>query len=75
MPVESLAPNGHLQLVKRILGHVIRIELVNLPHGGVDVRLVRFAEEEEFDAGEGLEAGDAEEGGLEDFDAGAFGGG
>lgn len=75
MPIKRLAPDGHLQLVKRVLHHIIGVELVNLPHDQIHVRLMRFREEQELGAAEGLEAGESEEGRLEHFQPRALQGG
>ena len=75
MSIKSLAPYGHFQLIKWIFGYVIGIELVDFPYGNIDVRLMRFAEKQELCASEGLETGEAEERGFEDFDTSALGGG
>lgn len=72
MPIESLTPNRHFQLVKRILRHIIGIKLVDLPHSNIHIRLMWFAEKQKLYTGEGLEAGKAEERRFEDFDAGAL---
>ena len=73
MPLKCLTPYRHLRLIKRILHHVIGIQLVDAPHNDLDVRLLRLRKQEEFRAREGLEAGQAEEGALEDFEAGEGG--
>ena len=69
MSVKSFTPNWHLQLIERILGHIIRIQFVHLPHDNIDIRLMWFREQEKLGARKCLEAGKAKVGGFEDFDA------
>ena len=57
-------PNGHIRMPERILGHVVRVEFIDLAHDDVHVWLMRLSEKEEFDAGNGLEASHAEQGRL-----------
>ena len=44
MSIKRLAPNRHLQLIERILRHIIRIQFVQLPYHYIDVWLVWFRE-------------------------------
>ena len=75
MPLKSLTPHRHLRLIKRILHHVVRIQLVDPPHDNLHIGLARFREQQELRARERLEARQAEEGSFEDFDARALLGG
>ena len=68
MPIEALAPDGHLGLIEGVLHHVIGVQLVDPPHDDLDVGLLGLGEEEELGPRECLETGQAEEGRLEDFE-------
>ncbi|MCJ1240400.1 hypothetical protein MMC14_008402 [Varicellaria rhodocarpa] len=74
MPIEALAPDRHLDLIEGVLHHVIGVQLVDPPHDDLDVRLLRLGEQEELGPRERLEAGQAEEGRLEDFETREGGG-
>ena len=69
MPIKSLTPDRHLQLIKRILHHKVRIKLIDLPDDGLDARHERVREQQELRPRERLEAGEAEFVGFEDFEA------
>lgn len=56
MPVKCLASDGHLNLVKRVLHDIVRIELVNPAEDDIDIGLLRLRKEEELGASQGLEA-------------------
>ena len=74
-PLELLTPYRHLQLIKRVLHHIIRIQLIHLPHNRIHIRLARFREQQKLRAREGLEAIQPEGRGFEDFDTCALVGG
>ena len=69
MPIKRLAPDWHFQLIEGILCHIIRVQLVQLFHDDINVWLMWLREEEKLGAGERLEAGKAEVGRFEDFNA------
>lgn len=69
-PIKALTPDGHLRLIERILHHIIRIQLVNLPNDTVYVGLQWLREQEELGPRERGEALHTEVFGFEDFDAG-----
>jgi hypothetical protein len=69
-PIPALDPHRHLELVKGVLHHVVRVAFVHALHDGIDVWHERVGDEQEFAAGVGLEAAHAEEGGFERFNAG-----
>ena len=71
-PLKLLTPYRHLQLIKRVLHHIIRVQLIHLPHDGIHIRLARFREQQEFRACEGLKTIQPERRGFEDFDARAL---
>lgn len=73
MPLKGLTPDGHLGLIEGILHDVIGVELVDAAHDDLDVGLLGLGKEQELGAREGLEAGQAEEGALENFEAGEGG--
>ena len=73
MPIEALAPNGHLGLVEGVLHDIIRVELVVAAHDVLEVRLLGLREQEELGPREGLKAGEAEEGRFQDLEAGEGG--
>ncbi len=73
MPIPSLTPDRHLDLIERILHHIVRIQLIHLPNNHIHIRLMRFRKQEKLRAGQGLEACQAEGLRFEDLDAG-FGG-
>ena len=56
MPIERLTSNRHLQLVKRVLHHIIRIQLVNLIHDHIDIPRERIGKQQEFRPRQRLEA-------------------
>jgi hypothetical protein len=74
-PLPPLTPNRHLQTIKRILHHIISIQLINSPHNLIRVRLLRFRKQQKLRSCERLEALEAEVFGFEDFDAGKWLGG
>jgi hypothetical protein len=68
-PLKPLTPNRHLQLVKRVLHYIIRVQLIYLPNHTLRVRLPWFGEQQEFRACKRLETLPAEERRFEDVDA------
>lgn len=60
MPVKRLTPHRHLQLVERVLHHVVGVELVDLIHNRVHITGHRVREEQELSSRQGLEAGQSE---------------
>jgi hypothetical protein len=56
LPVEHVAPDGHLELVERVLHDVVGVQLVDASDGDVDVGLRRVGEEQELGARHGVEA-------------------
>ena len=73
MPLESLTAHRHLQLIEGILHHVIRIQLVHLPHHNVHIRLLGLREEQELGPAGRLEAREPEQGRFEHLEAGRGG--
>ena len=69
MPIKRLTPDRHLQLIERILCHIIRIQLIHFPNNDIHIWLMWFSEQQEFCTREGLEAREAEVGRFEDFNA------
>lgn len=69
MAIKRFTPDWHFQLIERILRHVICVQFVHFPYDDIHIGLVRFREEEKLSARECLEAGQAEMGRFEDFDA------
>lgn len=69
-PIERLASHRIINLIKRILHHIVGIQLVDLPNYGIDIRLRGLSEQQELCARERLEALQAEVFGFEDFDTG-----
>lgn len=67
MPVECFTSHRHLQLVERVLHHIVRIQLVDLVHDGVHIAGHGVGEEQEFCARQCLEAGQAEPVRLEEL--------
>jgi hypothetical protein len=61
MPIECLAPNGHLNLVKGILHDIVGIQLIHTPDDNVDIWLVRLRKDEEFGPYTGISSTDAGE--------------
>ena len=55
MTIKGLAFDGHIDLIERILHHVIGVQLVHATEDDVDVRLMRLREQEELGPGQGLE--------------------
>lgn len=73
MPIKSLTPHRHLQLIERILHYIVRIHFINPAHYHIHIRLLRLREQQELRAGRRLEARQAEQRRLEDFNAGKRG--
>lgn len=69
MSVKRLTSNWHLHLIERVLGHIIRVQLVHLPNDQIYVRLLRFREQQEFSTANGLKTRQAKKRGLEHFEA------
>lgn len=57
MPIKSLTPNRHLQLIKWVLHNIIRVNLIDLLQHDIDVRRDGIRKEKKLDAGDRLEAG------------------
>ena len=57
MPIKRLTPDGHLNLVERILHHIVCVELVDAPKDHVCVGLLGIGEDQEFDAFAGRRKG------------------
>lgn len=55
-PIKHLTPDGHLQLVERVLHNIVRVQLVDPPRGDIHVRLRRISENEELGTRHGVEA-------------------
>lgn len=70
MAIERLTPDRHLQTIKRILHHIIRVELVHLAHDNVDIRLLRLREEQKLGPRHRLEARQPEQPGLQHLEPG-----
>ena len=69
MPIKRLTPNWHFQLIEGIFCHIIRIQFVQLSHDDINIWLMWLREQEKLGAGKCLEAGKAEVGRFEDFNA------
>lgn len=69
MPIKRLTAHGHLQLVERVLHHVVSVQLVNLVHDGVHIASHWVREEQELGSRQGLEASQTELLSLEMFQA------
>ena len=74
MPLKRLAPHRHFHLIEGVFCHVISVQLVNLSHDQIYVRLVGLSEEQELGPGESLEAGESEDGCFEHFKPSPLGG-
>ena len=48
MPIKRLTPNRHFHLIERILHHIVRIQLIYPPQYPIDIRLLRFREDQEL---------------------------
>lgn len=70
MPIERLASHWHLNLIKWILHHIVRIELVDLLYDCVHAASQRIREQQEFCSRQGLETGQSKLVGLEVIQAG-----
>jgi hypothetical protein len=55
MSIKRLTPDRHLQLIKRILHHIVRIYLVDLLHDRINIRHERIREQEELGPRQRLE--------------------
>ena len=75
MAIKGFTSDGHLQLIERVLGHIVGVKLVNLPYNTVHIWLMLFREQQELCPCEGLKTCQAELGGFEDLDAGSLRGG
>ena len=69
MPIKRLTPDWHFQLIEGILCHIIRIQFVQLSHDDINIWLMWLREQKKLGAGKCLEAGEAEVGRFEDFNA------
>ena len=69
MSIKRLTPDWHLQLIERVLRHIVRIQFVHLPDDDINIWLMWFSEQEELGACKRLEAAKAKMGGFEDFNA------
>ncbi len=67
-PIPSLHPNGHFQLVERILHHKVCISLIYPLHEKVCIWCQRICEEQEFHPCQSLQAAQPEELCLHRFD-------
>lgn len=67
MPIKGLAPHRHLELVERVLHHVVGIQLIDLVHDRVHAAGQGVGEEQEFRPSQRLEARQAEFIRLEEF--------
>ncbi len=72
MPIKGLAFDRHIKLVKGILHNVVRVQLVHPADDHIHIGLVRFGEEQELRAREGLEALQPEILALQQLDAGRW---
>lgn len=54
--IKHFATYRHFQRVKGVFHNVIRVQVVNLPDGNIDIRLRCISEEEEFGPCQGVEA-------------------
>lgn len=69
MSVESFTSHRHLELVERVLHHVVGIQLIDLVHDDVHATRRRIREEEKFSPRQRLEARQTEAVGLKKFQA------
>jgi hypothetical protein len=67
--IELLAPDRHLNRIKRVLHDEVGIELVNLPHHAVNVRLLGFGEQQKLGPRLRLETLHAEVARFEDLES------
>ena len=67
-PIKLVASNRHLQRIKRILHHKIRVQLVALLDDDIDICLGRLREQQELDSRRRLEAAQAEVRRFQDFE-------
>lgn len=70
MSVKGFTFDRHIDLIERVLHHIIRVELVHPSNDDIDVRLMRLREEQEFGARHRLEALQSEVLALEHFEPG-----
>jgi hypothetical protein len=61
MSIKRLTPDGHLHLIEWVLGHIIRVQLVHLPHDQIHIRLLRLCEQQELGTADSLKRSQAEE--------------
>lgn len=74
LAIKRVAPHRVIDVVERVLHHVVRIQLVDLLEDRVHIRLRRLRKDQELRTGQRLEALQSEVLGLEDFNArGGFG--
>lgn len=67
MPIKSLTPHRHLQLIKRILHHIIRIQLVDPIHDSLHITGHGIRKEQELRPRQRLETCQSEPVRLEVF--------
>ena len=65
MPIKCLTPHRHLELIERILHHVVRIELIDLLHDCLHIASHRIRKQQEFRPRQSLETCQSELVGLE----------
>ena len=68
--IKLLHPHRHLHRIEGILHNKIPINLITPPYHDIRIGLLGAAEQQELDAGGGLEAGQAEVAALQRLDAG-----
>lgn len=68
--VKLVHPNRHLETIKRIRHHKLRVNLIAPPTDSLGIRLLGAREEQELDTGWSLEAREAEMRRFEGLDAG-----
>lgn len=70
MPIKDLGANRHFQLIKRVLHHIVRVQLVDPLDNRLHIRLRRLREEQEFHATDRLKTRQPEQARLQHLDAG-----
>ena len=72
MPLKCLTPYRHLQLIKRILHHIIAVQFIDSLHDNIHIRLLRLREQQELHPRKSLEATKSERRAFEHFNAGTL---
>lgn len=72
-PIKLLAPHRHLQRIERILHHIVGIELIDLPHNSIAIRLMRLRKQQKLDTRRRLKARQPEIRAFEHLEAGELG--